>query len=246
MRSRFVALAALAALTACGVETAPPEGAPASPAGPPLLARLSAQQMEGRTIYETLCWTCHGRAGRGDGPSVLAGATPAPPNFLTDEYATQDAAQLEARFRAALEGSDAAHPHMGYVARLLKPESFSAALSYVPVLAYPPGIPGSAMAGMALYESRCTGCHGAEGDGAGVAADYLEMVKPADFRADTLVARGDFDALFLRIKEGGRSIHGSSMPAWGLALGDDDIWDLVAYVATFRTGALPPLPASAP
>jgi mono/diheme cytochrome c family protein len=96
---------------------------------------------------------------------------------------------------------------------------------------------------MDLYESRCTGCHGVEGDGAGYASGALATVKPADFRTDTLVAAGDFEGLFRRIREGGRSVHGSSMPPWGMVLSDDEIWDLVAYVATFSEEGLPPLPA---
>jgi cbb3-type cytochrome c oxidase subunit III len=248
----LTAACALLAVLACDERPAPAtdQGAEAGEAtaqGAPLLARLSADQLEGRMIFRSMCWTCHGADGRGDGPAVQAAATGQPPDFITGGYASLTVPELEARFKAALEGegADPAHPHMQYVASLLRPERFRAALSYVPVLAYPPGIPGSALAGMDLYETRCTGCHGEHGDGAGYASGALVTMKPADFRSDTLVAAGDFEGMFLRIRDGGQSVHGSSMPAWGVALSDADIWNLVAYVATFQAEVLPPLPAGA-
>ncbi len=37
---------------------------------------------------------------------------------------------------------------------------------------------------------------------------------------------------------GGQLLHRSPMPAWGLVFSDDEIWDLVAYVASFQPGLL--------
>ena len=122
---------------------------------------LSGPQQEGRVIYETLCWTCHGPAGRGDGPAVRVGSMTAPPSFHGGEYAEVSAAELEARFRVDLTGADPRHPHMQYVASLLKPESFSAALSYIPALLYPPEIAGSAINGQQIFQFRCAACHAA-------------------------------------------------------------------------------------
>jgi cytochrome c oxidase cbb3-type subunit III len=248
-RHSIIAFSIIAATVGCGERASPPAEEAAGPgvtatAPTPLLARLSDDQAEGRVLFQSVCWTCHGNSGRGDGPAVQAGATGQPPDFIADGYANLSVDELESRFEAALsgQGADPEHPHMQYVVNLLRPERFRTALSYVPVLAYPPGIPGSALAGMDLYETRCTGCHGEDGDGAGYAAAALVTVKPADFRTDTLVAAGDYQGLFQRIREGGRSVHGSSMPAWGVALSDTEIWDLVAYVATFRENGLPPLP----
>lgn len=245
MLSRILAAASLTLLAAgCAQPADAPGNDGATEAQEPisLVARLSEEQRAGMAIYETVCWTCHGQAGRGDGPAVLAGSTGAPPSFLLGGYAEISAAELENRFRAAFEGADDAHPHMQYVVNLLRPERFRAALSFIPALAYPADLPGSALAGLALYEERCVNCHGENGDGAGYAADFLELAKPADFTSDTLIATRNFEGLFQRIREGGQEVHGSSMPAWGLALDDDQLWDLVAYVATFQPGVLPPLP----
>ncbi|MDT8341944.1 MAG: c-type cytochrome [Longimicrobiales bacterium] len=244
---RILAVLLTAAASAC-VEPGPPATGepgtgPSAPAGS-LLARLNAEQAEGRVLFQSVCWTCHGLGGRGDGPALQSDTAGQPPDFIAEGYAELSVDALLDRFQASLtgDGTDPAHPHMKHVVTLLKPERFRAALSYIPVLAYPPGIPGSAVNGMALYETRCTGCHGERGDGAGYAADALITVKPADFRADTLIAAGDFEGLFRRVREGGRTVHGSSMPPWGTALSEAETWDLVAYVATFQEGALPPLP----
>lgn len=200
---------------------------------------LTPTQEEGQEIYETMCWTCHGPAGRGDGPAVEAGAVEVPPpTFHTQDYARSSTSSLERRFRVGMERADLSHPHMKYVASLLKPERFAAALSYIPALSYPPEIPGSTIAGGDIYEFRCAGCHGVTGRGDGEASESLVTVKPADFTADSLIAAEDWDGVFQRIREGGQSVHGSSMPPWGIVLDEGEMWDLVAYLATFQEGKL--------
>ena len=251
-RQRIAAFVAVAAAVACGEQAPPPpersvDAAATAPTSA-LIAALSDEQAEGRAIYRSICWTCHGAGGRGDGPVAATDTVGQPQDFIAGDYAALSVDDLVDRFEASLTGNgvDPAHPHMQSVVALLKPDRFRTALSYIPVLAYPSGIPGSAVTGMELYETRCAACHGERGDGQGYAAEALKVVKPADFRADTLVAAGDWDGLFHRIRLGGRTVHGSSMPPWGEALSDTEIWDLVAYVATFERGALPPLPGRGP
>ncbi|MEJ2541456.1 MAG: c-type cytochrome [Gemmatimonadota bacterium] len=224
----------------------PPEAVDDATDTPPpaLLTALSDEQAEGRAIYQSVCWTCHGTGGRGDGPVALTDTVGVPQDFIAGDYAELSVDDLMDRFEASLTGDavDPDHPHMRSVVALLKPDRFRTALSYIPVLAYPPGIPGSALTGMDLYQTRCAACHGEQGDGQGFAADALKVMRPADFRVDTLVAAGDYEGLVNRIREGGSTVHGSSMPPWGVALSDTQIWDLAAYVATFEAGSVPPLP----
>lgn len=246
---RILALSVVIASGACGDKPPPPAEQSVTPeaaAPAALLASLSAEQAEGRVIYQAVCWTCHGVGGRGDGPEARSDTVGSPKDFVSGGYADISVEELATRFQASLtgDGVDPEHPHMRSVTALLKPDRFRTALSYVPVLAYPAAIPGSAITGMDLYETRCAACHGRSGDGEGFAAEALAVVKPADFRTDSLVAAGDWDGLFQRIQEGGRSVHGSSMPPWGVALSDAEMWDLVAYVATFREEALPSLPGA--
>jgi mono/diheme cytochrome c family protein len=61
---------------------------------------------------------------------------------------------------------------------------------------------------------------------------------PADFTTDTLIAARNWEAVFRRIREGGRAVHGSSMPPWGIVLSEEETWDVVAFLATFQPGVL--------
>lgn len=223
-----------------GRSTGEPPATMAESEGLPWPVEMTEQQQEGRVIWETMCWTCHGEAGRGDGPAVVAGSVPAPPDFHAAGIGEMSHGELESRFRVALEGDDPSHPHMRYVADILRPERFSAALAYVPLVTWPREIPGSAMAGRGLYEDLCMACHGEDGQGHGPAADVL-LVPPAQFPDDTLVAAADWDGVFRRIEEGGQ-VHGSSMPPWGVMLTEEEMWDLVAYVASFQRERLTPPP----
>lgn len=216
-----------------------PAAASGTSEGPASLLQLSDTQQRGRRLFETICWTCHGSAGRGDGPVALAGAVSAPPNFLTGDYPSLSAADLEWRFRGVLAGADDTHPHMRYITSILESASFLEALAYIPALTYPSEIPGSAIAGSVTYQFRCQPCHGETGRGDGSIADLLE-VRPADFTQDTLIARRDWEAIFQRIREGGQGTH-SSMPPWGIFFSEDEMWDLTAFISSLRPGVFPSL-----
>lgn len=239
MRKLLIANVCLVVVACGGPAESPPSDAAAAAVGEDgAPVPLTAVQEEGRLIYETMCWTCHGVAGRGDGPAVGAGAIPPPPSFHSQEYAGLTTEALEARFTPSVTGADTGHPHMQYVASLLRPDRFAAALSFIPALIYPPELPGSALAGERSYDSRCSGCHGESGRGDGPASQSLVLMPPADFTTDTLIAAADWDAVFNRIREGGRAVHGSSMPPWGVVLSEPETWDLVAFLGTFQPGVL--------
>jgi mono/diheme cytochrome c family protein len=243
------ALAAVWLLAACGErpdeavreEPVPRPEAPEEPRWVLMPLALTADQEWGRKLYETLCVDCHGAAGRGDGRRVEAGAVPRPPDFTTAEYARLTGAELERAFREIVEPPDPIHPYMRLVEALVEPEAFVLALRYVPALVYPPEIPGSALAGREIYRARCVACHGYQGRGDGRAVrEGMIVGEPTDLAADTLIARRDFDAVFHRVKEGTGPVHRSSMPAWGIIFSDEEIWDLVAFVATFQPEVLSP------
>lgn len=236
---RKLALVAMTtALAACAepAETPPAESVPAAaPAAEVHQAvALTPQQSEGKVTFESVCWTCHGSGGHGDGPA--SNTEVKPPTFHTPDYARASAGTLMQRFQASLQGADPAHPHMQYVVKLVREESFAAALSYIPALAYPPEVPGSALHGQDIFQFRCAGCHGTSGRGDGPGAAALVEVKPVDFTTDTLVAKGDWDAVFAKVRDGGQRVHGSTMPPWGTILTEADMWDIVAYLATFQPG----------
>lgn len=247
MHSR-VPVAALVVLSfaACGGGE-PPEPQVSEPATSPpqvgVLAEapvpfeLGVEQAKGKVVYETMCWSCHGSAGRGDGPAVQAGAVAPPRNLITGDISGPAVRRLQADFRAEVGSLDPGHPHMQNVLSIIDLEAFASALAYLPALAYPPELPGSALAGHRNYVLRCQGCHGASGQGNGPGAEVLE-IRPSDFTRDTLLAARDFEGAFRKVRTGGGDVHGSSMPAWGVMFNDGDVWDLVAYIATFQPGVL--------
>jgi len=240
---KLVLVVATLALGACGSPREPAAqstGGSASTAATTehVAVQLTPTQQQGQILFESVCWSCHGTDGRGNGPAVKSEAMTAPPDFQTPEYAHATADELLHRFKLGINETDPSHPHMQYVASLLKPEKFAEALSYIPALSYPPEIPGSAVNGQKIFQQRCAPCHGRDGEGNGPAASFLLSVKPANFTTDTLIARKDWTAVYNRIREGGQTVHGSSMPPWGVVLSSDDMWDLVAYLATFEPGLL--------
>lgn len=89
--------------------------------------------------------------------------------------------------------------------------------------------------GQKAYETHCIGCHGAEGDGVGDAAVFLNP-KPRNFQMAnfkfTSVRSGQLpldEDLKRTIRQG---LKGSSMPAFG-QLSDHTLDALVAYLKTF-------------
>lgn len=203
----------------------------------PIPFQLTAEQASGKVVYETMCWSCHGFAGRGDGPAVRAGAVAPPRDFTAGAFSGASVRQLQADFQAEVGALDPGHPHMANVLSIVDIEAFSAALAYLPALTYPPELPGSAIAGHRNYLLRCQSCHGAAGRGDGPGAEVLDLA-PANFVQDTLLAARNFQAAFEKIRSGGGGVHGSAMPAWGVMFEDGDVWDLVAYISTFQPGLL--------
>jgi mono/diheme cytochrome c family protein len=246
MHSR-VPVAVLLALTlaACGgsetpepqhsQETGEPSAEAMADASMPF--QITAEQAKGKVVYETMCWSCHGFAGRGDGPAVQAGAVAPPRDFTAGALSGASVRQLQANFQAEVGALDPDHPHMANVLSIVDIEAFASALAYLPALTYPPELPGSAIAGHRNYVLRCQGCHGATGRGNGPGAEVLDLA-PANFTQDTLLAARNFQAAFEKIRSGGGGVHGSAMPAWGIMLDDGDVWDLVAFISSFQPGIL--------
>ncbi len=88
-----------------------------------------------------------------------------------------------------------------------------------------------APAGKAKFDTYCVTCHGATGKGDGPASAALNP-KPADLSQTKL----SDDELKKMIKEGGGGMgRSTSMPAWGGALSDQDIANIVAHIRSFKS-----------
>ena len=86
--------------------------------------------------------------------------------------------------------------------------------------------------GEALFMDKCASCHGKPGEGRSDRAAFFEPPAP-DF-TDAHYQRMDPAYLYWRI-EVGKSIEpfrsqGSVMPAWGMHLTEQQLWEIVAYL----------------
>ncbi len=88
--------------------------------------------------------------------------------------------------------------------------------------------------GKVLYKEYCSQCHGATGKGDGPAASGLSP-KPA-VHANMAFDKLPMEYLYNVIYHGGRSVGKStSMPYWGLTIGQQGVADVIAYLkATFK------------
>ncbi|MFQ5549154.1 MAG: ethylbenzene dehydrogenase-related protein [Woeseia sp.] len=87
-----------------------------------------------------------------------------------------------------------------------------------------------------IYAHRCQGCHGADGDGLGPAAERLNP-PPRDFTLGMYKFKSsgfeeflpNDDDLLRMIRDG---MPGTAMPGWGDVLSDQDMADLVLHIKT--------------
>jgi len=87
-----------------------------------------------------------------------------------------------------------------------------------------------------IYAHRCKGCHGAEGDGLGPAAERLNP-PPRDFTLGMYKFKSsgfeeflpNDDDLLRMIRDG---MAGTAMPGWGDILSNQEMADLVVYIKT--------------
>jgi mono/diheme cytochrome c family protein len=82
-------------------------------------------------------------------------------------------------------------------------------------------------AGMALYTKNCASCHGKAGLGDGVKARALKD-SPGDFSGAAFQNQTDGEH-FYKTKTGK-----GEMPKYEGKLSDDDIWNIVNYMRTFK------------
>jgi mono/diheme cytochrome c family protein len=128
---------------ACGSGSEPETPAPSAPAAPaaqaPAPAPAAGAVAEATQIFDTRCFTCHGKQGAGDGPAS-AGLTPPPRNFqdpawqasVSDEHIRQII-----QYGGAAVGKSAAMPANPDL--MSKPEVVEALRAHVRALAKAPG-----------------------------------------------------------------------------------------------------------
>lgn len=188
-------------------------------------AVLAANVAKGKEVYHSLCWVCHGKYGRGDGP---AGKNlQVKPRDLTDyKYISRKSDEELFQWVSGRHPNYRIPAHAAIWRETLTDVAVRNVVAYVRTLSGPT-IKGSVAAGSDLFNSYCWVCHGRSGKGDGPAAAKLQP-KPRDFTDAAFKARATDKELFDIISSGS---HASAyMPMWGLTLSEQEIWDLVEYI----------------
>jgi len=196
--------------------------------------RSRGDPKRGEEVYKSLCWTCHGNYGRGDGPAAKYLAYP-PPDFTDPRVLGQKSdEQILSGLIDAKEKAGTSHRTM-VIGDLLKKEALRDGLAYIRSLSVP-GKQVSISAGKDIYSTFCSSCHGVKGDGQGPAAKNLVGVKPRNFASKDFVIEGREEEIRQTIFEGAaKAFHGSPyMPEWNNTLSKQQIQDVVEYLKTFR------------
>lgn len=113
-------------------------------------------------------------------------------------------------------------PDSNMPAFALPPDEFQAITAYLLSRTTPP----PAMAPAETYRNLCARCHGDKGEGNGINATYLDPAPRDLAKAEFMTSKPQ--ARFLSSIALG--VPGTSMPAWGKALSDDQIKGILDYV----------------
>lgn len=182
----------------------------------------------GKRLYLTYCFTCHGQTGKGDG--FAATFQPVRPRNLTND-AYMSSRSDQQLFDAISGGGAAFHGSMvmpNWWESLTKQQIWDL-VAFIRTLHRPPpsGDPGS---GAALFSKYCWTCHGKTGEGDGPIAVAFQP-RPRNLTDHIyLSSRTDYE-LYDAISQGGPAVDRSaSMPGWGSVLSAQEMWDLVAYI----------------
>lgn len=221
--------------------------------------------LEGREIYTRQCQDCHGRRGKGDGPWTDGWTEHRPRNFRTGvfKFRTTPVGYLptdEDLKRTILKGiSGTAMPvFQGH----LTERQLESVIAYIKCfsdrwddgscytrpfelpekpgwLVSREGKENHAARGKALFSLHCAACHGASGDGENAATKGLVdiwgfEIEPADLTREHYKSGDDLAAHYRTIALG---LDGTPMVGFLKVLSEEEIWDLVSYLARVREEA---------
>lgn len=191
------------------VEVAPTPPGGTAPAGAEAIPDVARGE---RLIGDRACLACH-KLGDRDG-----GIAP----DLSFEGLIRDEAWLMEHFRNPRSRMpDSIMPSFAF-----PDPDFAAISKYLVSLTKPPSYATAAE----IYTNTCARCHGANGDGRGPIAIYLDPA-PRDFTKASFMTSRPVDRFVDAIKNG---VPGTSMPKLSAAYSDAQIRDVLAYIdATF-------------
>lgn len=185
-----------------------------------------SKAFQGRKLFVTYCYLCHGMNGKGDGP--LASKLKVPAADLSD--ATRVGKRTDSELFGIIQGGK----HDGLVTdempkwgKIIPGPQIEALVAYVRFISqskHP--LVGEAEVGEGIYIKYCTSCHGKDGKGDGIMMSIVP-IKPADHTNSERMEKMTNEEL-LNIVTNGKS--GGYMPAWKGILTDAEIASVVSYV----------------
>ncbi|MBK6795403.1 MAG: c-type cytochrome [Acidobacteria bacterium] len=179
-----------------------------SPAAPP--AAVATASLGEKLINDRSCAACH-KIGARDG-----GVAP----DLSFEGLIKDDKWLMEHFRDPRSlVSDSIMPSFGF-----SNPDYLAMTGYLMGLKTPPAFNNPEE----FYKNTCARCHGDKGDGHGMIAIYLDPY-PRDLTKAGFMNSKTEDRLMKSIREG---VAGTSMPAWGRVINDDQMRQVFNYIQT--------------
>jgi mono/diheme cytochrome c family protein len=203
---------------------------------------------QGESVYKEICFSCHGEAGDGKGPSWL-NSMPRPQVFIDRHYMARltDQYMFEVVKYGKLSVLKKAHasevvslPMPGFEA-VLTDDQIRALIGFE--RAFTSGA-SQASTTRAMFEQHCAICHGRDGRGDGVMASPVQppprgfvsaiQPAPADYTDRLFMGRFEDDFLFWLIKKGriGATEEKGydTMRPYGHVLSDEEIWSVVRYI----------------
>jgi high-affinity iron transporter len=186
------------------------------------LPRRPLDLAEGKTIFDQSCASCHGIAGKGDGPAGLA-LTPRP--AAIGDAATMHDVTPALMYRVTSVGI-AGTPMTGF-ANSLTPEQRWNVVAYVNSLR---STHAQQLEGEGLFTQRCASCHGVAGAGDGTLARSLTKLPPEIGTVAWQVEHSDAQ-LAQAVLNG---IPGTAMPP-ASDLSPGQVSSVVAYLRTLPT-----------
>jgi len=162
--------------------------------------------------------------------AAVAGCVP-PPALVASQAASQPAATNQEAAAAPTETFAPGHGH-GRGMGMMAMHHAEAPAEYTSLTNPVAADAESLTRGEAIYTANCATCHGDDGMGAGPAAEALDP-EPAPLAHTSQMMSDTY--LFWRISEGGAEFA-TAMPAWKIALTQEERWDVVNYVNALGSG----------
>ena len=183
--------------------------------------KLTPQQAEGKRLFMTSCVSCHDRAKENNGELLWESR---PVSYPRNQYSPGEDQAAEARISGSLAKNN------------MPIDAMTSATPYhlhdrAPKLQ---GLNESEKRGEKLYQQNCAFCHAADGTARNWIGSFMEP-HPRNLTKSAAMDSMTRTRLRTVIRDG---LPGTSMPAWKSVLSEQQIGDIIAYVAR----AFHPLP----